>query len=80
MTACVESEMSKPPDTLAARLIAARSRMAWSQHALADASGVSRSSIATIECGRTTNPSAVVLLRLARALEVDPRELMPPGG
>lgn len=65
------------PNTLSARLIAARTVLGLSQHALAERAGVSRSSIALIEYGRTRNPSITTMLKLAKALGVLPQDLMP---
>ena len=69
--------MPKHPDTLSSRLIAARAVLGLSQHALAEQAGVSRSSIALIEYGRTRNPSITTMLKLAKVLCVSPQDLMP---
>ena len=42
---------------------------------LADKSGVSRETIMEIEIGRTRSPGEDVLIKIARGLEVDVREL-----
>jgi len=47
----------------------------WTEGQLAQRSGVSKSTINSLENGKTTNPSVDVAFRLADALGVDVREL-----
>lgn len=57
------------------RVRAARERKGWSQAELARRIGVTRSAIAQLESGLTTNPRPQHLFSLAKALDVDAREL-----
>jgi len=51
-----------------------------SQAELASSSGLSQGYLSQIENGEVANPSAAVLFRLARALSLDPRSLLPGNG
>ena len=53
----------------------ARQRRGWTQEQLADASGVEQSNISAIERGITRDPNTSTALKLAAALELDPRVL-----
>ena len=48
----------------------ARNKKGISQEELADVSGISKSTIATLECGRV-NPTFTKLYQLAKALDID---------
>jgi transcriptional regulator with XRE-family HTH domain len=48
---------------------------AMTQEALAHRAGISPSSLIGIETGETLRPRAGTLTKIARALELDPREL-----
>ena len=54
-----------------------RSRM-WTQVRLAEEAGVSPTTVSGIESGRISRPHFGTLGKLARALGVDPRELLAP--
>jgi DNA-binding XRE family transcriptional regulator len=60
---------------LAGRLRAARVRRLWTQQQLAEASGVSRATIARIESNRLI-PQMRSVASIAQALKVDPHELL----
>ena len=62
---------------LAARLLAVRKERGLTQQQLADLAGVHQGTVASIESGRTADPAASVLLGVAKALDVDPRDLLP---
>lgn len=47
----------------------------WSQEQLCEASGVSRATVARLEAG-TTKPQLRTVVSLAKALDVDPSELV----
>lgn len=61
---------------LGARVKSARSVRGWTQHELADLSGVSRSTIANLESGRMTSPAPEVVFRLSSALRWSMSELL----
>ncbi len=54
-----------------------REQMGSSQAQLAIAAGLSQGYLSQIENGEVANPSAAVLFRLAQALHLDPRSLLP---
>ena len=56
-----------------------RNRRGLTQWGLADKSGVGWASIARIETGRA-NPRLSTINRLAEALGLDPRDLLPDSG
>ena len=60
---------------LAERIILERAARDWSQAELAERAGVSPSTVALAETGGTKT-SARTLYRIARALELDPIELL----
>jgi transcriptional regulator with XRE-family HTH domain len=64
---------------LAARVRAARVSSLWTQQQLADASGVSRATIARIETN-TLIPQMRSVAAIAKALSVDPQQLMLEPG
>ena len=49
----------------------------WSQRQLADRAGVHKAVIADVEAGKTKIPAYDRLVRIARALGVDPETLCP---
>ena len=57
-----------------------RQRKEMSQDKLAEKSGVSKSQIHRIECGRVKNIGISTLSKLATALEVLPEDIMKDGG
>ncbi len=57
-----------------------RRDMSWSQQQLADRSGVGHAYISRLERDGFKNPSADILLRLARALKVDIEQLYEAAG
>jgi transcriptional regulator with XRE-family HTH domain len=63
--------------TLASRLRAYRAGKGWTQRDLATAADVSQAAVAGIEAGRRFAPSAETLLRIAEALGVTMRDLLP---
>src|SRR5215212_4338682 len=58
------------------RLTAIREERMWTQGRLAEEAGVSPTTISGIESGRVSRPHFGTLEKLARALGVDPRELL----
>ncbi|HXG36888.1 MAG TPA: helix-turn-helix transcriptional regulator [Dehalococcoidia bacterium] len=54
-----------------------REDMGLSQAQLASAAGLSQGYLSQIENSEVANPSAAVLFRLAQALHLDPRSLLP---
>jgi predicted transcriptional regulator len=54
----------------------ARRRVALTQGELADKAGVGITTIVRIETGEITEPRVSTLRKLARALEVEPRDLL----
>ena len=62
------------PIRYARPVAAARRKLGISQATLASYAGISRKHLSAIECGHN-RPSADVLLALAAALAVEPREL-----
>lgn len=66
-----------------ARLMELREDQWWTQAELAEKSGVSRATIIEIEKGRNPSPHNQTLFALAKALGVNPTELLearPSGG
>ena len=68
--------MSEPFGDLAKRLRTARTRKLLTQEELAEFSGIGRATIARLEAGGL-QPRMKTIRALARALELDPRELVP---
>jgi transcriptional regulator with XRE-family HTH domain len=62
--------------TLAQNLKDARRRALMNQQDLADASGVGITTIVRLERGQVTEPHVRTLKKLAKALDIDPRELL----
>lgn len=54
-----------------------REQMGMSQAQLAASAGLSQGYLSQIENSEVANPSAAVLFRLAQALHLDPRSLLP---
>lgn len=63
---------------IGARIRSARKQRGWSQVDLADAVGLTRSSIANIEAGRQRAPAHIVVL-IAHTLDVSVEALLPSG-
>jgi transcriptional regulator with XRE-family HTH domain len=63
--------------TLGAQLRSAREAKGWTRMRLYTESGVHPNTIADIEMGRNQEPSFVKVVRLARALDMDPMALCP---
>jgi transcriptional regulator with XRE-family HTH domain len=66
--------------TLGRNLIVIRERRMWTQARLADEAGVSPTTVSGIESGRISRPHFGTLRKLARALEVEPDELVAVPG
>ncbi|WP_273844407.1 helix-turn-helix domain-containing protein [Rubrobacter calidifluminis] len=62
------------------RLAEIRRLKMWTQGRLAEEAGVSPTTVSGIETGRISNPHFGTVRKLARALGVDPRELLSPRG
>ena len=62
------------------RLTILREDRMWTQARLAEEAGVSPTTVSGIENGRISRPHFGTLKKLARALGVDPRELLSPRG
>src|ERR687885_1726919 len=62
------------------RLVALRERLMWTQARLAEEAGVSPTTVSGIESGRISRPHFGTIKKLARALGVDPQELLSPRG
>jgi transcriptional regulator with XRE-family HTH domain len=67
-------------DTVGKRLIVIRERRMWTQARLADKAGVSPTTVSGIESGRISRPHFDTLRKLARALGVEPEELVSYSG
>ena len=67
-------------DTVGKRLIVIRERRMWTQARLADEAGVSPTTVSGIESGRISRPHFGTLRKLARALGVEPEELVSSPG
>jgi len=65
---------------LGGRLRELREQMGLSQASLAGQAEVSQGYLCQLEREEVKNPSAAILLRLAKALYVDPQELMDAAG
>ncbi len=82
----MESERSGMERSTARRNLAVRNlavireRRMWTQARLAEEAGVSPTTISGIESGRISRPHFGTLRKLARALEVEPEELVSPPG
>src|SRR5918998_5535392 len=63
-------------DTVGKRLIVIRERRMWTQARLAEEAGVSPTTVSGIESGRISRPHFGTLRKLARALGVEPEELV----
>ena len=57
-----------------------REHRMWTQGRLAEEAGVSPTTVSGIESGRISRPQFGTVKKLARALGVDPRELISPRG
>ncbi len=66
--------------TAGRNLVVIRERRMWTQARLADEAGVSPTTVSGIESGRISRPHFGTLRKLARALEVEPEELVAPPG
>jgi transcriptional regulator with XRE-family HTH domain len=53
----------------------ARERRGWTQEQLEAASGISQAAISSIERGIVTDPAFSTVAQLAKALDLDPRQL-----
>ena len=62
------------------RLTILREDRMWTQGRLAKEAGVSPTTVSGIESGRISRPHFGTVKKLARALDVDPRELLSPRG
>jgi len=70
------SELSSSRRSLSTRLQAFRVRKGWNMDRLAEAAGVSRTTVYHLERGDIAKPRASTLYKIAVALEVDPQELI----
>ncbi len=61
-------------------MVVIRERRMWTQGRLAEEAGVSPTTVSGIESGRISRPHFGTVKKLARALGVDPRELLSPRG
>ncbi len=66
-------------DKARSRLTAIREDRMWTQGRLAEEAGVSPTTVSGIETRRIVRPRFGTLLRLARALDVDPHMLLSPS-
>lgn len=55
----------------------ARTLKGFTQEKLANLSGIDQTTISAIECGKNKKPSWETVLRIAKALGVDPEEIFP---
>lgn len=62
------------------RLTALREERMWTQGRLAEEAGISPTTVSGIESGRISRPHFGTIKKLARALNVDPRELLSARG
>jgi transcriptional regulator with XRE-family HTH domain len=62
------------------RLAVLREDRMWTQKQLAEEAGVSPTTVSGIESGRISRPHFGTVRKLARALDVDPRELLSSRG
>ena len=67
-------------DGARSRLAILREDRMWTQRRLADEAGISPTTVSGIESGRISRPHFGTIGKLARALGVEPRELLPPRG
>jgi transcriptional regulator with XRE-family HTH domain len=66
--------------TAGRKLVVIRERRMWTQVRLAKEAGVSPTTVSGIESGRISRPRFGTLRKLARALGVEPEELLSPPG
>jgi len=66
--------------TAGRNLVVIRERRMWTQARLAEEAGVSPTTVSGIESGRISRPHFGTLRKLARALEVEPEELVSRPG
>src|ERR687894_2068585 len=71
--------LSMEKDTVGKRLVVIRERRMWTQARLAEEAGVSPTTVSGIESGRISRPHFGTLRKLARALGVEPEELVSGG-
>jgi transcriptional regulator with XRE-family HTH domain len=72
-----ESEgLSMQRSTLGMKLVVIRERRMWTQARLAEEAGVSPTTVSGIESGRISRPHFGTLRKLARALGMEPEELV----
>ncbi len=67
-------------DTVGRKLVVIRERRMWTQARLAEEAGVSPTTVSGIESGRILRPHFGTLRKLARALGVEPEELVAAPG
>jgi transcriptional regulator with XRE-family HTH domain len=65
--------------TTGKNLVAIRARRMWTQARLAEEAGVSPTTVSGIESGRISRPHFGTLRKLARALGVEPEDLISPS-
>lgn len=65
---------------LAAKIKELRQLRDWTQQELANRSGITRETVASIETNKIKNPSAEIFIKLARAFNVRPEELYESAG
>jgi len=62
------------------KIIELRKEREWTQYELAKQAGIVRGTIASIESGKSKEPTTEILLRLARAFGIPPEELYQVAG
>lgn len=62
------------------KIIELRKEREWTQYELARRAGIVRGTIASIESGKSKEPTTEILLRLARAFSISPEELYQAAG
>jgi transcriptional regulator with XRE-family HTH domain len=72
--------LSMERGTAGKRLVVIRESRMWTQARLAEEAGVSPTTVSGIESGRISRPRFGTLRKLARALGVEPEELLSPPG
>jgi transcriptional regulator with XRE-family HTH domain len=70
--------LSMERGTAGRRLVVIRESRMWTQVRLAEEAGVSPTTVSGIESGRISRPRFATLRKLARALGVEPEELLSP--